>query len=84
MLWDTRVIELLCISIYNNIRYSLTKRISFFSSFKALSTDTSFIKIGVCQQKLLTLELNFHYRFSNHYHNRYQEVNLPLIISDTV
>ena len=36
-----------CVCIYNSIRYSLTKRISFCSSFKALSTDTSFIKIGV-------------------------------------
>ena len=43
------------------------KRISFCSCLKALSTDTSFIKIGVCQQKLLALELNFHYWFSSHY-----------------
>ena len=32
-----------CICIYN-IRHNLTKRVSFCSSFKALSTDT---KIGV-------------------------------------
>ena len=36
------------------------KRVSFCSSFKVLSTDTTFIKIGVCYQKLLTLEMNFH------------------------
>ena len=53
-----------CICIYDNIRHSLTKRVSFCSSFKALSTDTSFIKIGVCYQKLSTLEFNFHYRLS--------------------
>ena len=45
----------------------LEKRISFCSSFKALSTDASFIKIGVCYQKLSTLELNFHYRLSSHF-----------------
>ena len=33
-----------CICIYNNIRYSLTKKIPSCSSFKALSTDTSVIK----------------------------------------
>ena len=57
------ILKSVCICIYNTIRYSLTKRISFCSSFKTLSTDT---KIGVCQQKLSTLELNFHYRFSSH------------------
>ena len=46
-----------------NIRHRLTKSVSFCSS----STDTSFIKIGVCYQKLLTLEFNFHYRLSSHY-----------------
>ena len=49
-----------------NIRHSLTKRISLCSSFKALSTDTIFIKIGLCYQKLSTLEFNFHYRLSSH------------------
>ena len=44
----------------------LAKRVSFCSSFNALCTDTSFIKIGVCYQKLLTLEFNFHYRLSSH------------------
>ena len=44
----------------------LEKGVSFCSSLKALSTDTSFIKIGVCCQKLLTLEFNFHYRLSSH------------------
>ena len=42
------------------------KRVSFCSSLKAVSTDTSFIKIGVCCQKWLTLEFNFHYRLSSH------------------
>ena len=42
------------------------KKVSFCSSFKALSTDSSFIKIGVCYQKLSTLEFNFHYRLSSH------------------
>ena len=56
-----------CIGIYDNIRHSLTKRISFCGSFKALSTDTSFIKIGVCYQKLSTLECNFHSRLSSHF-----------------
>ena len=32
-----------CICIYNNIRHSLTKRISFCSSFHGLSTDTKVI-----------------------------------------
>ena len=40
---------------------------SFCSLFKALSTDASFIKIGVCYQKLSTLEYNFHYRLSSHF-----------------
>ena len=44
----------------------LEKRVSFCSSLKALSTDTSYIKIGVCCQKLSTLELNFHYWLSSH------------------
>ena len=35
--------------------------------FKALSTDNSFhFKIGVCYQKLSTLEFNFHYQLSIH------------------
>ena len=51
----------ICICIYDNIRYSLAKRISFCSSFKALSTDTSFIEIGVSYQRLSILEFNFHY-----------------------
>jgi len=45
----------------------LEKRVPFCSSLKALSTDTSFIKIGVCQQKLSTLEFNFYYRLSSHW-----------------
>ena len=49
--------------LLNNL---LEKRISFCSSFKTLSTDTSFIKIGVCYQKLSTLEGNFHYQLSSH------------------
>jgi len=36
------------------------------SALKSLSTDTSFIKIGVCCQKLSILEFNFHYRLSSH------------------
>ena len=44
----------------------LEKRISFCSSFKALSTDSSFIKIGNYYHKLSILELNFHYRLSSH------------------
>ena len=51
-----------CICIYNNIRHSLTKRVSFCSSFRALSTDTSLIEIGVCYQKLSTLEFIFPYQ----------------------
>ena len=47
------------------------KRASFCGSFKALSTDISFIKIRVCYQKLSTLELNFHYRLSSHYLNSF-------------
>ena len=47
------------------------------SSLKALSTDTSFIKFGVCQQKLSTLEFNFHYRLSSHCVNG----NLPMRIT---
>ena len=42
----------------------LEKGISFCSSFRALSTGTSFVKIGVCYQKVSTTELNFHYRLS--------------------
>ena len=49
------------------------KRVSFCSSFKALPTATSFIKIGVCQQKLSTLEYDFHYWFSSHYHYKNYE-----------
>ena len=41
-----------CICIYDSIRYSLTKGVSFCSSFKALSTDTSFIKIGVIDPRI--------------------------------
>ena len=44
----------------------LEKRVWFCSSFKALSTDTSFIKVGVCYQKLSTLECDFHYWLSSH------------------
>ena len=44
----------------------LEKWVSFCSSLKALSTDTSFIKIGFCYQKLSTLEFNFHYQLSSH------------------
>ena len=65
-----------CICIYDNIRHSLTKRVSFCSSFKALSTDTSFIKIGVCYQKLSTLEFNFHYRLSSHFERIYHIIIL--------
>ena len=54
-----------CICIYK-IGHSLTKKVSFCSSFKALSTETSYIKIGVCYQKLSTLEFNSHYRLSSH------------------
>ena len=39
-----------CICIYNNKRHGLMKKVSFCSSFNALSTDTSFIKIVVCYQ----------------------------------
>ena len=49
------------------MRYRLTKRAPFCSSLKALSIDTSFSKIGVCQQKLSTLEFYFRYRLSSHY-----------------
>ena len=42
------------------------KKVSFCSSL-ALSTDTSFIEVGLCHQKLSTLEFNFHYRLSSHY-----------------
>ena len=42
------------------------KKLSFCSSLKALSTDTSFVKIGVCCQKLLAIEFNFHYWLSSH------------------
>ena len=45
----------------------LEKRVSFCSSFKALSTDTSFIKIGVCYQKSSTLEFNFYYHCMRDY-----------------
>ena len=45
----------------------LEKRISFCSSLKTLSTDTSFIKIEVCCQKLSTVEFNLHYWLSSHY-----------------
>ena len=31
-----------------------------------LFNDTSFIKIGVCYQELLSLEFNFHYLYSKH------------------
>ena len=31
-----------------------------------LFNDTSFIKIGVCYQELLSLEFNFHYPYSKH------------------
>ena len=55
-----------CIFIYNNIRNSLMRKVSFCSYLKPLSTDTSFIKIEVCYQKLSTLEFNFHYQLSSH------------------
>ena len=42
----------------------LEKRYCFVALLKALSTDTSCIKIGVCYHKLSTLEFNFHYRLS--------------------
>ena len=60
----------LCYCIYKNIRHSLTKRVSF-----------CLIKIGVCNQKLLTLEFNFHYWLSSHYlylPNAFFSENSPL------
>ena len=44
----------------------LTKSVSFCSSFNALSTDASFIKIEACYQELLSLEFNFQYWYSRH------------------
>ena len=41
------------------MRHSLTKWLSFFSSFYTLSIDTSCIKIGACFQELSPLEFNF-------------------------
>ena len=52
--------------IYNYVRHNLTKWLSFCSSFNTLSTDASFIKIGVCCRELLSLEINLYYRYSRH------------------
>ena len=60
------------------------KRVSFCSAFKALSTDTSFIKIGVCQQKLSTLEFNFYYRFSSHCLNYKYSNSATQLLGDSV
>ena len=46
-----------------DVRWSLVAQVIPESSIYC----TSFIKIGVCQQKLSTLEFNFHYRLSSHY-----------------
>ena len=56
-------IQIQTLEVLNSL---LEKRVSFCSSLKALSTDTSFIKIRFCCQKLLTLEFNFHCRLSSH------------------
>ena len=45
---------------YNNIRQSLTKWLSYCSSFNDLSTDASCVKIGGCYKVLSSLEFNFH------------------------
>ena len=37
----------------------LTKRCHFTALFNVLSTDTSFIKIGICYQELSSLDFNF-------------------------
>ena len=52
--------------LFYRLNSLLEKRVSFCSSLKALSTDTSFIKIGFCCQKLSTPEFNYHYRISSH------------------
>ena len=51
----------ICICFYNSIWHTLTKMLSFCSSFNALFTNTSCIEIGVWSQKLMSLEFNFHY-----------------------
>ena len=58
---DVKVLRPILLGTAPVLNSMLEKRVSFRSSFRALSTDTSFIKIGVCYQKLSTLEFNFHY-----------------------
>ena len=60
------VLQAFVFFFYNSVRHNLTKWLSFCSSFNALSTDASFIKIGVCCRELLTLEFNLYYWYSTH------------------